>query len=151
DGVFFDAAVATGDLTFTRDGDDLVIAVGGSETNSVRVTNHFLGGDNALDFVPPDSGGMLDTAAIHALAAGGCDDNPPGGDEGNDDDYPNVVTGTAAGEQLLGSSGRDLIRGLGGDDTLFGFGGDDKFDGGDGNDYISGGNGSFSGSGNDIL
>lgn len=151
DGVFFDAAVATGDLAFTRDGDDLVITVGGSETNSVRVTNHFLGGDHALDFVQPGSGSMLDTDAINALVAGGSDDDPSGGDQGNDEDYPNVVTGTAAGEQLLGSAGRDLIRGLGGDDTLFGFGGDDKFDGGDGNDYISGGNGSFSGSGNDIL
>lgn len=70
---------------------------------------------------------------------------------GNDGDYTNVVDGTSAGEQLLGSNGRDLIHGLGGNDTIFGFGGDDKFDGGDGDDYLSGGNGSFSGSGNDIL
>lgn len=152
DGVFFDAGISVDDLTFARDGDDLVITVGGSGTNSVRVTNHFLGGDYALDFVQPGSGSMLETEAINALATGGgSGENPPGGDQGNDDDYPNVVTGTAAGEQLLGSAGRDLIRGMGGDDMLFGFGGDDKLDGGDGNDYLSGGNGSFSGSGNDIL
>jgi Ca2+-binding RTX toxin-like protein len=150
DGVFFGSGVAVGNLAFTRTGDDLLITVNGSTTNTVRVTNHFLGGDSALDFVQPGSGNMLDTAAINALAGGGTG-NPGGGDQGNDADYPNVVTGTAAGEQLLGTTGRDLIRGLGGNDTLFGFGGDDKFDGGDGDDYISGGNGSFSGSGNDIL
>lgn len=150
DGVFFGSGIAAGNLAFTRDGDDLLITVNGSSSNTVRVTGHFLGGDLALDFVQPGSGALLNTAAINALAGQG-GGNPGGGDQGNDADYPNVVTGTAAGEQLLGTSGRDLIRGLDGADTLFGFGGDDKFDGGDGDDYISGGNGSFSGSGNDIL
>lgn len=149
DGVFFNDNDAA-DLTFTRDGDDLVITVAGNATGFVRVTDHFLGGDLALDFVQPASGSLLDTAAINALA------DPDGGsggsgNEGDDSDYPNVVDGTSAGEQLLGSSGRDLIHGLGGDDDLFAFGGDDKLVGGDGDDYLSGGNGSFSGSGNDIL
>lgn len=170
DGVFFNNGIAASDLAFYRDGDDLVITVAGNASGFVRVTDHFLGGDLALDFVQPASGNMLNTAAINALVqtgypgngepGGGDPDpgegdpgtgNPGGGNEGNDADYPNVVTGTANGEQLLGSSGRDLIRGLGGADELFGFGGDDKLDGGDGDDYISGGNGSFSGSGNDIL
>lgn len=151
DGVFFNDGITAENLAFTRDGDDLVITVGGNTNTTVRVTDHFLGGDNAIDFVQPDTGNMLDTAAINALADGGGGSPGGGGNEGNDADYPNVVTGTAAGEQLLGTSGRDLIRGLAGDDTLFGFGGDDKFEGGDGNDYLSGGNGSFSGSGNDIL
>lgn len=151
DGVFFNDGLLAGDLAFAQDGDDLVITVDGNASATVRVTDHFLGGDYALDFVQPDSGNMLDTAAINALVAGGGGDPGGGGNEGNDGDYANVVTGTASGEQLLGTSGRDLIRGLAGDDTLFGFGGDDKFEGGDGNDYISGGNGSFSGSGSDIL
>lgn len=166
DGVFFNNGITASDLTFYRDGDDLVITVAGNASGFVRVTDHFLGGDMALDFVQPASGNMLNTAAINALAQtgypgggepGGGDPDPgtsnpgSGGNEGNDSDYPNVVTGTANSEQLLGSSGRDLIRGLGGDDTVFGFAGDDKLDGGDGDDYLSGGNGSFSGSGNDIL
>jgi Ca2+-binding RTX toxin-like protein len=163
DGVFFNNGIAASDLAFYRDGDDLVITVAGNASGFVRVTGHFLGGDQALDFVQPASGNMLNTAAINALVQtgypgsgepGGGDPgtgNPGGGNEGNDSDYPNVVTGTANGEQLLGSSGRDLIRGLGGADELFGFGGDDKLDGGEGDDYVSGGNGSFSGSGNDIL
>lgn len=152
DGVFFASGVLASNLTFARSGNDLVITVAGNAAGFVRVTNHFLGGDLAIDFVQPGSGSLLNTAAINALADPGTGGNPGGGgNEGNDADYPNVRTGTAAGEQLLGTSGRDLISGLGGDDTLFGFGGDDKLVGGTGNDYLSGGNGSFNGSGNDIL
>ncbi len=121
-------------------------------SGTVRVTNHFLGGDYAIDYVLPASGSsILDTAAINALVGGGSGNPGTPGGPGNGSDYTTIVDGTAAGEQLLGTNGRDLIHGLGGNDTLFGFGGDDKFDGGDGNDYLSGGNGSFSGSGNDIL
>ena len=153
DGVFFNNGITAQNLTFARDGDDLIVTVAGNATGFIRVTGHFLGGDSALDFVQPASGSLLDTASINALAdpddGGG---NPGGGDnEGDDSDYPNVVTGTSAGEQLLGSSGRDLIQGLAGDDELFAFGGDDKLVGGDGADYLSGGDGSFSGSGSDIL
>lgn len=151
DGVFFNNGILADELAFSREGDDLLITVDGNASATVRVTNHFLGGDYAIDFVQPASGNSLNTAAINALAEDDGGNPGSGGNEGNDDDYSNVVTGTGSGEQLLGSSGRDLIRGLGGNDTLFGFGGDDKFEGGDGDDYISGGNGSFSGSGNDIL
>lgn len=150
DGVFFNNGVTAAQLGFSRDGDDLLITVADSTANTVRVTNHFLGGDWAIDYVQPASGSMLDTAAINALVGSGGDPGTPTV-PGNDGDYTNIVEGTAAGEQLLGTNGRDLIHGLGGNDTLFGFGGDDKFDGGDGDDYLSGGNGSFSGSGNDIL
>ncbi|THD06186.1 hypothetical protein B1991_14215 [Rhodanobacter lindaniclasticus] len=152
DGVFFNDGITAAQLGFTRDGDDLLITVDGNASNTVRITDHFLGGDWAIDYVQPASGSMLDTAAINALVDGG-DGGDPGtpGEPGNDDDYTTTVDGTAAGEQLLGTNGRDLIHGLGGNDTIFGFGGDDKFVGGDGDDYLSGGNGSFSGSGNDIL
>lgn len=151
DGVFFNNGILADDLAFSREGDDLLITVDGNANATVRVTNHFLGGDYAIDFVQPASGSLLNTAAINALAEDDGGNPGGGGNEGNDGDYSNVVTGTASGEQLLGTSGRDLIRGLAGNDTLFGFGGDDKFEGGDGDDYISGGNGSFNGSGNDIL
>lgn len=161
DGVFFNDEISASDLTFYRDGDDLVITVAGNANGFVRVTGHFLGGDLAIDFVQPASGAPLNTAAINALAqtAYPGDEEPGNGDpgtgtgdnEGNDADYANVVTGTANDEQLLGSSGRDLLRGLSGNDELFGFGGDDKLDGGDGDDYISGGSGTGTGTGSDIL
>jgi len=157
DWLFFQNGITTSQLAFTRDGDDLVITVNGNASQRVTVTDHFLGGDLALDYLQPASGSALNTAAINALVTtGGGDDG--GGDDGggtpgtgNDADYPSVKTGTSAGEQIVGTNGRDLIKGLAGDDTLFGMGADDKLDGGDGDDYLSGGNGSSSGSGVDIL
>jgi len=151
DGLFFNDGITAAQLGFTRQGDDLVIKVSGDASKTVRVLNHFLGGDAAIDFVQPASGSMLDTTAINTLVGGPPGSSTPPGEPGNDADYTRTITGTASGEQLVGTSGRDLIRGLAGNDTLFGMGGDDKLVGGDGDDYLSGGNGSFSGSGNDIL
>ncbi|WP_447731081.1 calcium-binding protein [Pseudoxanthomonas suwonensis] len=149
DQLFFNDHVVE-DLAFTKDGNDLLITVHENSGTSVRVINHFLGGDYAIDMVRLAMGAYLDTAAINAIANPG-GDSGGGGNEGDDSDYPNVVSGTPSGEQLFGSSGRDLIKGEGGDDYLFGFGNDDKLVGGDGADYLSGGNGTFSGSGSDIL
>ncbi|MDO5609336.1 MAG: calcium-binding protein, partial [Pseudomonadota bacterium] len=155
DGLFFQNGITESQLGFTRAGDDLLITVNGNAANTVRVSNHFLGGDYALDYLQPATGAMLTTAQINAKVGGGTTTPPIGGgtapSQGNDADYPNKKNGTAAGEQIAGTSGRDLINGLAGNDTLFGMGGDDKLVGGDGDDYLSGGNGSFTGSGNDIL
>ncbi|WP_179197297.1 calcium-binding protein [Stenotrophomonas rhizophila] len=148
DWLIFQNDISLSKLAFAREGDNLVITVNGNANQKVTVTNHFLGGDMALDYLQPAGGSALNTAAINALVPSTGGGNPGGG---NDSDYPSQIAGTAAGEQLVGTSGRDRIQGLGGDDTLFGMGGDDKLEGGDGNDYLSGGNGSFSGSGNDTL
>jgi len=48
-----------------------------------------------------------------------------------------VITGTDAGDILIGSMGDDQIGGFGGDDTLAGNGGDDILDGGAGDDTAS--------------
>ena len=141
DGAFFTNGITRERLSFARDGDDLLIFVDAATTPAVRVTNHFLGGDAAIDYVQPDGGYYLTTAEINQIVAGGS----TGGE------YDQVIEGTAAGEQLVGSSGKDLIKGLGGDDQLFGMAGDDTLQGGDGNDYLAGGNGSGTGSGNDRL
>jgi Ca2+-binding RTX toxin-like protein len=65
------------------------------------------------------------------------------------DDYSfglaNVITGTDAGEFLIGGEGVDHIFGLGGDDTLAGQGGDDLLSGGEGDDRL------FGGTGGDLL
>lgn len=141
DGVFFSGGIDEARLTFTRDGDDLLILVDGDAEQSVRVLGHFLGGDKAISYVQPDGGFLINAARITQIVAAG---NVPG-------DFDTLVEGTAAGEQLVGGLGRDLLLGLAGNDTLFGMGGDDQIEGGDGNDYLSGGNGSQSGSGNDTL
>lgn len=151
DWLFFQNGITTGQLAFTREGDNLVIVVNGNANQRVTVTNHFLGGDWALDYLQAATGNALNTAAINALVSNGGGDGGGTPGAGNDADYPSKINGTANAEQLVGTSGRDLIKGLAGDDKLFGMGGDDKLEGGDGNDYLSGGNGSFSGSGKDIL
>lgn len=154
DGVFFQNGITESQLGFSRTGEDLVITVNGNAANTVRVTNHFLGGDYSLDYLQPATGSMLTTAEINAKVAGGTPPGPGGGtapSQGNDADYPTKKNGTASDEQIVGTSGRDLISGLAGNDTLFGMGGNDKLVGGDGDDYLSGGNGSYTGSGNDIL
>jgi Ca2+-binding RTX toxin-like protein len=113
-----------------------------------------------IDYVQPGSGYAISASQIDSLLTpmpdgdggsgdGGGDTPPP--DDTDPSDFDNVVDGTAAGEQLLGTTGKDLIHGLAGDDTLFGFSGDDRLEGDDGNDYLSGGNGSFAGSGDDTL
>lgn len=141
DGVFFSGGIAEERLTFTRDGDDLLILVDEDAEQSVRVLGHFLGGDKAISYVQPDGGFLIDAALIAQIVSAG---DVPGG-------FDTLVEGTVAGEQLAGGQGRDLLRGLAGNDTLFGMGGDDQIEGGDGNDYLSGGNGSQSDSGNDTL
>lgn len=56
--------------------------------------------------------------------------------------------------QLVGTSGRDVISGLGGNDTLLGDSGNDRLLGGDGNDTLLGGGGRdvlIGGAGNDRM
>lgn len=139
DGVFFNSGVTRERISFSRDGNDLLIILDNAATPSVRVANHFLGGDAAIDYVQPDGGSYLTTAQINQIVAGG------------GTGFDQVIQGTAAGEQLVGSTGKDLLEGFGGNDTLFGMAGDDTLRGGDGNDSLAGGNGSAAGSGNDRL
>lgn len=141
DGVFFSGGIDEARLTFTRDGDDLFILVDDDPEQSVRVLGHFLGGDKAISYVQPDGGFLINASRIAQIVAAG---DVPGG-------FDTLVEGTAAGEQLAGGQGRDMLRGLAGNDTLFGMGGDDQVEGGDGDDYLSGGNGQLGGSGNDLL
>ncbi|WBA82176.1 calcium-binding protein [Endozoicomonas sp. GU-1] len=127
-------------LDFSRDGDDLLIAMKDQTGQSIRIKNHFLGGDWALDGVQPDGGFMITTNKINQLVAGG-----------SDPDFASVVKGTNDGERLVGSANNDKVLGEGGDDTLFGMSGNDRLEGSDGNDRLMGGNGSGQGSGDDVL
>ncbi len=141
DGVFFTNGITRERLSFSRDGDDLLISIDASSTPAIRVLNHFLGGNAAIDYVQPDGGFYLPTSEINQIVAGGS----------TGDEYDQVIDGTAAGEQLAGSSGKDLIKGLAGNDQLFGMSGNDTLQGGDGDDYLAGGSGNGAGSGNDRL
>jgi Ca2+-binding RTX toxin-like protein len=141
DGIMFTGGASEDRISFTRDGDDLVLLIDEGAEGSVRVVNHFLGGDYAIDWVQPEGGYMLSTAQINQRVAAG---EVSG-------DFDSVVTGTDSGEQLVGGNDNNLMQGLGGNDTLFAMGGDDQLEGGAGSDQLYGGNGSGSGSGNDVL
>ena len=65
-----------------------------------------------------------------------------------------LITGTGAGDLLIGGNKSQTIEGLGGDDVLLGRNGDDLLDGGDDNDTLDGGNGDdtlLGGNGDDML
>jgi Ca2+-binding RTX toxin-like protein len=141
DGVFFSNGIDESRLKFTRDGNDLVITVDEDVEQSVRVLDHFLGGEQSISYVQPDGGGAISAVRIAQIIEGG--EIPSG--------FDSLIDGSSAAEQLVGTQGRDLIRGLEGNDTLFGMSGNDQIEGGGGNDYLVGGSGQHSDSGNDWI
>jgi Ca2+-binding RTX toxin-like protein len=68
--------------------------------------------------------------------------------------FPNLVTGTAKDDNLLGTDWTDVILARAGNDTVYALGGDDLVIAGAGHDWVSGGAGSdalYGDSGNDTL
>lgn len=62
---------------------------------------------------------------------------------------PDILSGTAFGERVLGGEGDDTLFGFGGADTISGDDGADQLSGGDGNDAVVGGDGADRVNGND--
>jgi Ca2+-binding RTX toxin-like protein len=154
DWLIFTDDITSDRLTYLQSGDDLIIRVDGDEASQVTVTNWFLGDDYQLSFVQPSGESAVTAAQINTLFS----TTDPGTGDGlevpDESTFDSVVTGTAAGEQVVGSSGSNLLKGLEGDDQLFGLAGDDWLLGGDGADYFDGGTGSdtmLGGAGNDQL
>ncbi|MQM38232.1 hypothetical protein KBTX_02242 [wastewater metagenome] len=140
DGVFF-SDVGADRLNFIRDGDDLLITVDADSTQSVRVLDHFLGGDAAIDYVQPNGGAMLDTRHIADIVAA----------KGVTGEFATAVVGTGGDDELSAYATDDLLQGLEGDDTLWAFAGADRLEGGSGDDTLYGGDGTGQGSGADQL
>ncbi|WP_421863316.1 calcium-binding protein [Motiliproteus sp.] len=141
DVLFFQDGIDSDRLAFVRDGDDLLVNVDDGSAQSVRIINHFLGGDYAIDVIQPSSGYGLSTDQINQIVAA----------SEVEGDFDSLIDGDANAGVHQGSGGNDLIRGFGGNDSLYGMSGDDRLEGGEGNDYLSGGNGINSDSGNDVL
>ncbi|MDA7746284.1 hypothetical protein N8878_03005 [Psychromonas sp.] len=142
DGILFGEGLTEDRLTYTQDGNDLVIAVDDGSTQTIVITDHFLSSDSALSYVQPYGAYQVFTAEIAQIVAS----------DGIDGDFDSVVEGDDLDNQLLGDNNANLIQGNGGNDTLFSFAGDDTLQGGEGDDYLYGGNGSgVSGDGDDTL
>jgi Ca2+-binding RTX toxin-like protein len=120
------ATLNSDQVTISRVGNDLVIAVIGTSDNVIvkdqyaPITRDFFGGslsaDRAIEEIQFKDGKVLEAIDIAML----------------------VGRGTSAGETIIGSSGRDMLTGAGGDDLLRG--------GDDGDTYIYG-----RGDGSDII
>ncbi len=154
DGIFFSNGIDVSRLSFSRDGDDLLILVDNNSTQSVRVLNHFQGGDAAISYVQPSGGYMLTAEHIAGLVDAANETDPaeptdpadptepvdpadPGDDDGGQDQDDDITPGLGGNDQLTGSSGNDVLLGGAGDDELSGLAGNDRLFGGTGNDtYI---------------
>jgi Ca2+-binding RTX toxin-like protein len=135
DTVLLGAGLRPQDITFSRDGDNLLL---NSAEGSVTVSNHFRGqgyGFNAryaLDRISFAAGGeILEQQDFEALV--GVTQHPLVLEGGNSRD---IINGSAAAEIIHGYSGHDSLYGGDGDDTLIGGFGNDRIYGGNGDDLI---------------
>ncbi|MCZ4321521.1 calcium-binding protein [Pseudomonas anguilliseptica] len=144
DGAFF-IGIARTRLSFHREGDDLLILVDGDLAQQVKVTDHFLGGDFAIDYVQPDGGSYITTAQIAglltALPDGGTGEPGDGGNPGDGGEPGDGGTNPGGGEQppVAGVGGDDVLTGTAANDVLIGGAGKDTLSGGAGNDRLLGG------------
>ncbi|MGD8913320.1 MAG: calcium-binding protein, partial [Candidatus Thiodiazotropha sp.] len=136
-------------LGFSRDGDDLVIWVDGDISQSVRVTNHFLGGDAAIHAVSTSEGGELLAADLATLltslptADNGTEDSSTEPDEDADSDTTTPDSEVDAEDTPTPPQpgGNDSLIGSEADETLIAGAGSDTLSGGLGNDRLLGGEG----------
>lgn len=150
------------DITVTRQGDDLLVAINNTE-DRIRVVGHFANeqlSSSYVDAIVFDDGSRIETgpdyfASIEVVAApvntfyGSAQADLISGDSGN-----NTIYGGDGGDSLSGNGGDDVIHGEQDDDTLNGGAGNDQLFGGYGNDQITGGQGDDildGGQGNDTF
>lgn len=132
------------DLSFAKDNNDLIITVNGNSQQGIRVSDHFLGGDYAIDLVQPAEGYAYQLTEINALAR--ANEIPEG------ESYQAYVEDTDESNRFSATRFDDWVEAKGGDDTVFGMTGNDHINGGKGDDFLLGGNGRANqADGNDIL
>ena len=156
--------IGKADLTFTQDGDTLVIDV--RQKGSLRLEGYFAAPENGVKRIVTTDGPVnlekdyiVDMAdwrsVIGGIARGIQDDrllvfgssclHTLSGAMNND-----VLLGSGSGDFLMGLDGDDTMIGGSGKDSLFGNDGEDTIYGDRGNDYLSGGSGKdFLGGGDD--
>ena len=118
DTILFAAGIAPADVSYTRSGNHLVVALVGS-TDQLTI-NGFLDGSNQVD-MHFDDGAVVSAATIY--------------------DALTTIAGSAGADTLIGTQFADRLFGLSGNDMLTGLDGNDRLDGGTGADVMQGGNG----------
>ncbi|WP_434141462.1 calcium-binding protein [Pseudomonas luteola] len=148
------------DVTVSRDSDDLVIRVIGTN-DSLRVSSYFSQDGKstygyAVDQIRFADGSSWDLERVKAEVIKGSDNNQNlqgyatadtlSGLAGNDTLYGRAgddsLDGGEGKDTLYGEDGNDTLQGGAGNDSLYGGYGNDVLDGGTGNDYLEGGYGS---------
>ncbi|WP_372880614.1 tandem-95 repeat protein [Psychromonas sp.] len=131
DSILFGEGVTEDRLTFSQEGDDLLIKIDEGSSQSVVVVDHFKATEFALNYVQFSGGSMILASTINDIISG----DSSGGD------FDSVVEGDDLDNSLQGDNNDNLIKGHGGNDTLDGGNGNDTLQGGAGTDYLEGGTG----------
>ena len=135
DRILFADGIGPDDLRLAKDGNDLLIDIGGSG-QSIRVHRNYQvwnGRDYRaiLAFIEFADGAVWDIEKMRLQML-----------KDMSTDFDDVIVGTAVWNDLIdGGAGDDTIRGMSGDDTLIGAEGNDSISGGEGEDRIDGGPG----------
>jgi Ca2+-binding RTX toxin-like protein len=172
DTILLGAGITTTGVTLTRQADDLIISLNGSD-DSMLVQSYF-NTDGASSHVVENlkfadgtvwnvatikTKVLTSTAGNDTLTGYATADTINAGD-GNDtvsgQAGHDVLDGGTGADNVQGGEGNDTVRGGTGNDTLSGDAGNDTLDGGSGNDYLSGGTGADTyvfakGSGQDTI
>lgn len=128
DAVAFAEDISLADVTFSQNGNTLVLDVmdsGGSIVSNAQLVDHFVAGKGVEQLQFADGLNVeLDKLKLAGQAATASDD---------------FMAGTAGNETLSGLAGDDVLSGGRGTDTLQGGDGDDTLEGGQGSDVLDGG------------
>jgi len=121
DTVRFDASVAVGDVTVTRDLHNLYLNIAG-DSGRIKLRNWFDGDEYKIEQVEFADGTVWDRQTLASTATA----------------ITMTVVGTAGDDYLSGGFGNDTLQGLQGADALYGAEGNDVYlySRGDGNDTI---------------
>ena len=139
DKVLFGDNIAPTDIVVTRQSNDLVLTIAGSD-DQIVVSSYFRwssDGISSVSMIEFADGTAWDIAMVRSML-------PPA---------PPII-GTDESDYLVGNEDSDVMEGLAGNDVLDGSDGDDRLNGGDGDDFLRGENGNdtlIGGDGNDEL
>ena len=155
----FKPGVAPGEVTLRRNGDQLVVSIGGT-TDRVTIDGFFWYGNpyasnpsgqpNPVQQITFDDGTAWDIATILSHVFTGTSE----ADALYGTTLDDTITGDSGNDSLSGGEGHDTLLGGANNDVLSSENGNDSLVGGEGNDYLDGGAGDDTldgGAGNDTL
>ena len=127
DVIFFQQIDKT-QLTYHKEGSNLIILVDGDLNQQVKVTDHFLSSDQAIDYIVASDGMMVSAQKIAGqLTALPESDNTDTGGNGDDTTTPTTPTTPEEPADNIDLSGDNTIKDTAGSDRLEGGRGNDTY------------------------